>query len=41
MEYEVSEDSTVEDLYRWEALDPEGNRVARVAKIKHLTIKRH
>ena len=40
MEYEVSEDSTVEDLYRWEALDPEGNRVARVAKIKHLTIKR-
>lgn len=40
MEYEVSEDPEVEDLYRWEALDPEGNRVARVAKIKHLTIKR-
>ncbi len=40
MDYEVSEDAAVEDLYRWEALDPDGNRVARVAKLKHLTIKR-
>ena len=40
MDYEVSEDAEREDLFRWEALDPEGNRVARVAKLKHLTIKR-
>lgn len=40
MDYEVSEDDSVEDLFRWEALDPDGNRVARVAKLKHLTIKR-
>lgn len=38
--FDVIEDSSCHDLYRWEAIDPEGNRVARVAKLKHLTLKR-
>lgn len=38
--FEVVEDSTKSDLYRWEALDMEGNRVARVAKLQHIILKR-
>lgn len=40
MDYDLIEDAAVEDSFRWEALDAEGNKVARVARIKHLTIKR-
>ena len=38
--FDLIEDPERYDLYRWEALDPDGNRVARVAKLKHLTLKR-
>lgn len=38
--FDLIEDPQRYDLYRWEALDPDGNRVARVAKLKHLTLKR-
>lgn len=38
--FDLIEDPEHYDLYRWEALDPDGNRVARVAKLKHLTLKR-
>ena len=38
--FDLIEDPDRYDLYRWEALDPDGNRVARVAKLKHLTLKR-
>lgn len=38
--FDLIEDPKRYDLYRWEALDPDGNRVARVAKLKHLTLKR-
>lgn len=40
MDYQVVEDPNTTDLYRWEAIDPEGNRVARVAKLNHITLKR-
>lgn len=39
-DYQVEEDPVKEDEFRWQALDAEGNLVARVAKIKHITIKR-
>ena len=38
--FDLIEDSSRYDLYRWEAVDPDGNRVARVARLKHLTLKR-
>ena len=40
MDYEVCEDESKQDEFRWETYDAEGNRVARVATIKHLTFKR-
>ncbi len=39
-DYELIEDPVKEDTFRWQALDSEGNCVARVATIKHITIKR-
>lgn len=38
--YEVKEDPVKEDTFRWQAFDPEGNLVARVATVKHITISR-
>lgn len=39
-DYEVTEDPEREDTFRWQAFDPDGNLVARVASIKHITIRR-
>lgn len=39
-DYKIEEDPNREDLYRWESLDAEGNTVMRVAKLKHITLRR-
>ena len=39
-DYKIEEDATREDLYRWESMDADGNTVMRVAKLKHITLKR-
>lgn len=37
--YDVIEDKNKEDVYKWETIDHEGNRVVRVARLKHITLK--
>lgn len=39
-DYEVHEDPELKDTFRWQAFDPDGDLVARVATIKHITIRR-
>ena len=39
-DYEVHEDPKLKDTFRWQAFDPDGDLVARVATIKHITIRR-
>lgn len=40
IEFTVTEEPEVQDIFKWEALDHEGNKVVRVAKLNRITLSR-